>query len=120
MLSRITSPRGPAPQSLRFAGAMSAAALSVLATGCATGPNANPADPLEPMNRVVFTVNDKADQPFDKFAGKEFVVIASTPVINGPIAANSGTLTADEIKKLQDALQLNLQCFHNSLPLQTI
>jgi phospholipid-binding lipoprotein MlaA len=33
-----------------------------LVQGCATGPNANPADPLEPMNRAVFGVNEKVDQ----------------------------------------------------------
>jgi phospholipid-binding lipoprotein MlaA len=33
-----------------------------LVAGCATGPNANPADPFEPFNRGVFTFNDKLDQ----------------------------------------------------------
>ncbi|MFN5676879.1 MAG: PhnD/SsuA/transferrin family substrate-binding protein, partial [Roseiflexaceae bacterium] len=51
-----------------------------------------------------YKVIEKAAEPFDKFVGKEFVIISSTPVINGPIAANSGTLTAEEIQKLQDAL----------------
>jgi phospholipid-binding lipoprotein MlaA len=31
-------------------------------TGCATGPNANPADPLEPFNRSMFKFNDAVDQ----------------------------------------------------------
>ena len=31
-----------------------AALALVLLQGCATGPNANPADPLEPFNRTVF------------------------------------------------------------------
>jgi phospholipid-binding lipoprotein MlaA len=30
-------------------------------TGCATGPNANPKDPLEPMNRSISTFNDTLD-----------------------------------------------------------
>ena len=30
--------------------------------GCATGPNANPADPLEPLNRSVYKFNDAADR----------------------------------------------------------
>lgn len=33
----------------------------VLLTGCATGPNANPADPLEPFNRGVYKFNDAVD-----------------------------------------------------------
>ena len=32
-----------------------------LQTGCATGPNANPKDPLEPMNRSVTKFNDGLD-----------------------------------------------------------
>lgn len=40
----------------------SAAAVFALVAGCATGPNANPADPFEPFNRGVFTFNDKLDE----------------------------------------------------------
>ena len=41
----------------------SAAALALaLLQGCATGPNANPADPLEPLNRTVFKFNDGLDR----------------------------------------------------------
>ena len=35
--------------------------LGALSTGCATGPNANPKDPLEPMNRRVMMFNDVLD-----------------------------------------------------------
>lgn len=31
-------------------------------TGCATGPNANPADPLEPFNRSMYKFNDTVDR----------------------------------------------------------
>ncbi|WP_310614369.1 VacJ family lipoprotein [Limnohabitans sp.] len=37
------------------------ATLVALSAGCATGPNANPKDPLEPMNRKVATFNDVLD-----------------------------------------------------------
>lgn len=40
---------------------MSAAALTVLLTGCATGPQADPRDPLEPFNRSVSRFNDSVD-----------------------------------------------------------
>lgn len=40
---------------------LSAAAVLVVAAGCATGPNANPADPLEPFNRSVSRFNDGVD-----------------------------------------------------------
>jgi phospholipid-binding lipoprotein MlaA len=35
--------------------------LVLLCTGCATGPNANPKDPLEPMNRKIAVFNDTLD-----------------------------------------------------------
>ena len=34
--------------------------------GCATGPNAYPADPLEPLNRAVFGLNDRVDRALIK------------------------------------------------------
>lgn len=36
--------------------------LCLSLTGCATGPNANPADPLEPFNRSMYKFNDTVDQ----------------------------------------------------------
>lgn len=36
--------------------------LGLILAGCATGPNANPADPLEPFNRSVYKFNDAVDQ----------------------------------------------------------
>lgn len=53
---------------------------------------------------AVYRVLNNAPEPFDKFPGAEFVIISSTPVINAPFVANSGMLTADEIKRLQDKL----------------
>lgn len=39
-----------------------AVSLGLVLAGCATGPNANPADPLEPLNRSVYKFNDAVDQ----------------------------------------------------------
>lgn len=36
--------------------------LALSLSGCATGPHANPADPLEPFNRSMFKFNDTVDQ----------------------------------------------------------
>jgi phospholipid-binding lipoprotein MlaA len=44
----------------------SAALVLALLQGCATGPNANPADPLEPLNRTVFKFNDGLDRAIIK------------------------------------------------------
>lgn len=41
---------------------VAAAALLALAQGCATGPNAKREDPLEPLNRTIFSFNDKVDE----------------------------------------------------------
>jgi phospholipid-binding lipoprotein MlaA len=53
------SSRKPAPR--RAALAFAASALMLLA-GCATGPTANPKDPLEPFNREVSRINDDFDK----------------------------------------------------------
>jgi len=51
---------------------------------------------------AVYEVAPGADAPFDVHVGKEFVVIACTPVFNGPNAYNPKNLSADEIKAIQD------------------
>ncbi|MDR1321423.1 MAG: phosphate/phosphite/phosphonate ABC transporter substrate-binding protein [Gracilibacteraceae bacterium] len=51
---------------------------------------------------AVYAVKTGADAPFDAHAGKEFVVIACTPVFNGPNAYNPQNLSAAEIKAIQD------------------
>ncbi|GAB4131087.1 MAG: phosphate/phosphite/phosphonate ABC transporter substrate-binding protein [Roseiflexaceae bacterium] len=53
---------------------------------------------------AVYRVNDNADEPFTQYAGKEFVLISSTPVLNAPFVANGSMLSAEEIKKLQDVM----------------
>jgi phosphonate transport system substrate-binding protein len=51
---------------------------------------------------AVYGIRAGADAPFDAHAGKEFVVIACTPVFNGPNAYNPKNLSAEEIKAIQD------------------
>ena len=41
--------------------AMALTVLVVMSAGCASGPNANPKDPLEPMNRKIAVFNDALD-----------------------------------------------------------
>jgi len=50
----------------------------------------------------VYRIKADADAPFDVHSGKEFLVIASTPVFNGPNAYNPLNLSADEIKAIRD------------------
>jgi len=51
---------------------------------------------------AVYEVIANADAPFDVHVGKEFVVIACTPVFNGPNVYNPKNLSAAEIKAIQD------------------
>ena len=51
---------------------------------------------------AVYAIKAGADAPFNAHSGKEFVVIASTPVFNGPNAYNPQNLSAAEIKAIQD------------------
>ncbi len=46
---------------MRYGVSAALLALVLLSTGCATGPNANPKDPLEPMNRKIAVFNDTLD-----------------------------------------------------------
>lgn len=56
----------------KMAGLATATLALALLQGCATGPNANPADPLEPMNRAVFNFNDKVDKAVVKPAATAY------------------------------------------------
>jgi phosphonate transport system substrate-binding protein len=51
---------------------------------------------------AVYEVKADASAPFDALKGKQCVIIQSTPVLNGPFACNSKTLSPDDVKKLQE------------------
>ncbi len=50
----------------------------------------------------VYTIKEDASAPFDTVTGQNFVVIQSTPVLNGPFVYNSDTLSPDDVKAIQD------------------
>lgn len=50
----------------------------------------------------VYAINDDANDPFSTVTGKEFVIIQSTPVLNGPFAYNSEALDPADVKAIQD------------------
>ncbi|HWS43939.1 MAG TPA: PhnD/SsuA/transferrin family substrate-binding protein [Pseudoflavonifractor sp.] len=52
---------------------------------------------------AVYAIKDDATAPFDTVRGKEFVVIHSTPVLNGPFAYNPGNFSDKEIQAIRDA-----------------
>jgi len=51
---------------------------------------------------AVYKVKADASAPFDTVKGKEFFVIQSTPVLNGPFAYNSEALSTEDVEKIQD------------------
>jgi len=80
------SPLAGAAASHRLAaGARAALAIGalVLVGGCATGPNANPADPLEPLNRQVYRFNNALDDAILKPAATVYVKVLPSPVRTG-------------------------------------
>lgn len=68
---------------------------------------ANYAAPISGDNKTsgsVWEVKKDATAPFDTLAGKDFVIIQSTPVLNGPTAYNANTLSPDDVKAIQDLM----------------
>jgi phospholipid-binding lipoprotein MlaA len=62
--------------------ALAASAL-ILMTGCATGPNANPADPLEPLNRQVSRFNDTVDDAVLRPVATVYQRVLPSPIRTG-------------------------------------
>lgn len=61
-----------------------AASLALaLLQGCATGPQANPADPLEPFNRGVYSFNEGLDRAVLKPVATAYQDITPSPVRTG-------------------------------------
>ncbi|CDS51278.1 Surface lipoprotein [Polaromonas sp. CG9_12] len=61
-----------------------ATALAIaLLQGCATGPQANPADPLEPFNRGVYSFNEGLDRAVLKPVATAYQNITPSPVRTG-------------------------------------
>jgi phospholipid-binding lipoprotein MlaA len=57
--------------------------VALVLTGCATGPNANPADPLEPLNRSVYKFNDAVDRTVFKPVATTYRDVTPTLVQKG-------------------------------------
>ncbi|MBN3830107.1 VacJ family lipoprotein [Burkholderia sp. Ac-20384] len=55
-------------------------AASAVLSGCATGPNRNPNDPLEPMNRAMYKFNDTVDSNIAQPIAKGYQKVTPTPV----------------------------------------
>jgi phospholipid-binding lipoprotein MlaA len=57
--------------------------VAAMSGGCASGPGANPRDPLEPLNRSVFKFNDAVDRAVLKPVANAYVDVAPALVRKG-------------------------------------
>ncbi|MBS0291283.1 MAG: VacJ family lipoprotein [Proteobacteria bacterium] len=76
----MTTQARPTTGARRWAALLLGAAL---VTGCATGPNANPADPFEPYNRSMTTFNDNVDKAVLKPVATLYRDVTPSPVRTG-------------------------------------
>lgn len=53
---------------------------ALLLGACATGPNADPRDPLEPYNRTMFKINDAVDRAVFRPVAQGYVDVVPTPI----------------------------------------
>lgn len=67
-------------------------------------PYADVVSGTENRDGAVYAIKGNASAPFDTLVGKKFTILKSTPVLNGPFAYNSETLTEEEVKKIQDLM----------------
>jgi len=51
---------------------------------------------------AIYAIKEGADAPFDVHVGKEFVVIACTPVFNGPNVYNPKNLSDEEVQSIRE------------------
>ncbi|MGV3727421.1 MlaA family lipoprotein [Hydrogenophaga sp.] len=58
-------------------------ATVMLLAGCATGPDANPRDPLEPLNRSVYQFNDAVDTAVLKPVATAYQNVTPSPIRTG-------------------------------------
>jgi phospholipid-binding lipoprotein MlaA len=79
-------------------------AMAALSTGCATGPQANPKDPLEPMNRSVSKFNDVLDDNVLKPVATGYRDYTPKPVQTG--VSNFFRNLSDVFSTVNNGLQL--------------
>lgn len=89
----------------RSAGAFAMAGLLAIG-GCATGPDRNPQDPLEPLNRATYRFNDALDRAIAKPVAKGYNKVVPQPVRTAVdnFFANLGDVTV----MFNDFLQLRI------------
>lgn len=85
----------------------------LMLSGCATGPNANPRDPLEPFNRGMYQINDAVDRAVVKPVATVYRDVLPSPVRTG--VTNFFANLQDAWSFVNNALQLKGEAAGNSL-----
>lgn len=104
---------GRGPGLVRGARLLGVLACALVLTACATGPTANPADPLEPWNRGVYKFNDALDRNVLKPVAT--VYQDSTPALVRKGVGNFFGNLEDAWTMVNSALQLKGQAAAESL-----
>lgn len=89
------------------------ALLLLMLGGCATGPNADPRDPLEPFNRGMYQLNDTVDRAVVKPVATVYRDVLPRPARNG--VTNFFANLQDAWSFVNNALQLKGEAAGNSL-----
>ena len=87
--------------------------LLVQLGGCATGPNRNPADPLEPFNRATYRFNDALDRTIAQPIARGYNRVVPRPARTG--VSNVFSNLGDFVVMLNDFAQLRLTDGMNDL-----
>lgn len=87
--------------------------VTLAAAGCASGPTANPRDPLEPFNRGVYQFNDAVDRAVVKPVATAYRDVLPSPIRTG--VSNFFNNLQDAWSIVNNALQLKGQAASNSL-----
>lgn len=85
----------------------------LMLSGCATGPNANPRDPLEPFNRGMYQFNDAVDRAVVKPVATVYRDVLPSPVRTG--VSNFFANLQDAWSFVNNSLQLKGEAAGNSL-----
>ncbi len=91
----------------RKAGSLVTAGSMALLSGCATGPNANPRDPLEPINREVSKFNEGLDSVLLKPAATVYKKAMPSLVRTG--VSNFFNNISDVVSTINNAMQLKAE-----------
>jgi len=86
---------------------------AMMLSACATGPNANARDPLEPFNRGMYSVNDAVDRAVVKPVATAYRDVLPSPVRTG--VKNFFNNLQDAWSVVNNALQLKGEGAGNSL-----